>query len=375
MSTYQSTVEAQRFDLDRVDELAKWCGGRKISSSDGWWIIVGQDTAVPGDYIVKTARGEFTIASEKEFLELYHIVGGTEDREYVLARLLANAEVSVPEIHLPQSAFAEGYTVELGEHRFTQSQWEAIQLYASGVARAAEETKHQESLEKFFQPDEYVGDLSRLVFEALGAVSACWDNLEGAGTFESTRARAIGEELLDGIRAHFKGHKAQRQNRDFHEAMGIFTARSPRAIPLEDVPVVMELIREEFIDELIPALGARVTFTPDGKFDVIARGGEPNVVEIYDALIDILYVTYGALNRAGMDAEPGYDEVQASNMSKLGEDGKAIIAGPNDPDGIFPGRVKKGPNYFKPDLARVLNELAFQADVDEDPLAHYNTGR
>lgn len=363
MSTYQSTIEAQRFDLSRVDEVAKWCGGRKIASSvSGFLITIGPETAVPGDYIVKTTHGKFTVATAAEFEDLYHVIGGTEDREYVLARLLANAEVVVPEIKLPESAFAEGYHVELGEHRFSQSQWEAIQLYAAGVARAAEEDRHQESMSKFFQEDEYVGELSRIVFEALGAVSVCWDNLSEAGMFDSTRARAIGEELLDGIRAHFKGHKAQRQNAAFHEAMGIPTAARPQAIPAEDVPVVIELIREEFIDELIPALGFKATFTHEGKLDTLEKVSEPNVQEIYDAFIDILYVTYGGMNRAGMDAEPGYDEVQGSNLSKLGEDGKAIIAGPNDPDGIFPGRVKKGPNYYKPNLARVLTELGWQGE-------------
>lgn len=155
-------------------------------------------------------------------------------------------------------------------------------------------------------------------------------------------------------------HFAQLQNAEFHNAFGIATPPMPCAIPAEDVPVVIELIREEFIDELIPALGFKVTFTNDGKFDTIERVAKPNVQEIYDAFIDILYVTYGGMNRAGMDAAPGYNEVQASNMSKLGEDGKPIIAGENDPDGVFPGRVKKGPNYFKPDLGRVLREQGWQ---------------
>lgn len=131
-------------------------------------------------------------------------------------------------------------------------------------------------------------------------------------------------------------NKMQAQNKEFHDVMGIETAATPRAIPAEDVAVVIELIREEFEDELIPALHAG------------------DVVEIYDAAIDILYVTFGLLNRAGMDAQAGFDEVQASNMSKLGADGLPIIAGENDPDGTFPGRVKKGPNYFKPNLAAVL---------------------
>lgn len=217
-----------------------------------------------------------------------------------------------PEIKLPSNAFAEGYSVELGDQRFTQHQWELIQLYAEGHARNVLQNEQD--------------------FHAAQRA----DNLGG------------------GV------HRAQLQNAEFHSVMGIATPSSPRAIPAEDVPVVIELIREEFIDELIPALGFKVTFTNDGHIDTIERVAEPNVQEIYDAFIDILYVTYGGMNRAGMQAEPGYDEVQASNMSKLGEDGKPIIAGENDPDGIFPGRVKKGPNYFKPNLARVLAEQGWQ---------------
>lgn len=275
-----------------------------------------------------------------------------------------------PNIILPDSAFAEGYTVELGDQRFSQHQWELIQLYVEGSIRARDyerELGAQRMARGMFEEGEYVGEISHIVFEALGAVSACWDNLKGAGVFESTRARAIGEKLLDDLRPYLakRGHKAQQQNAEFHAAMGIATAGSPRAIPAADVPVVIELIREEFIDELIPALGARVSFNSDGTMKTITVTGTPNVVEIYDALIDILYVTYGALNRAGMNAEPGYDEVQGSNMSKLGADGKPIIAGPNDPDGIFPGRVKKGPNYYKPNLARVLMEQGWVKPVDD----------
>lgn len=210
-------------------------------------------------------------------------------------------EEMIPEIHLPESAFAEGYSVELGGQRFTQAQWEAVQRYVAGTTAKAVEF----------------------------------------------------EQEVD-------GHLAQRQNEAFHLAMGIETPNHVRVIPAADVPVVVELIREEFIDELIPALGFSAVFTPEGKFLHLNQVTEPDIVEIYDALIDILYVTYGALNRAGMEAKPGYDEVQGSNMSKLGEDGQAIIAGPDDPDGIFPGRVKKGPNYYKPNLERVLREQGWQ---------------
>jgi len=68
--------------------------------------------------------------------------------------------------------------------------------------------------------------------------------------------------------------------------------------------------------------------------------------EAIDALTDILYVTYGAGHAFGVDLDKCFDEVQRSNMSKFGEDGKPIY---NDA-----GKVMKGPNYFKPDLSKFL---------------------
>ena len=68
--------------------------------------------------------------------------------------------------------------------------------------------------------------------------------------------------------------------------------------------------------------------------------------EAVDALTDILYVTYGAGHAFGVDLDKCFDEVQRSNMSKLGEDGKPIY---NDQ-----GKVMKGPNYFKPDFTKFL---------------------
>ncbi len=68
--------------------------------------------------------------------------------------------------------------------------------------------------------------------------------------------------------------------------------------------------------------------------------------EIADALSDILYVTYGAGHAFGIDLDKCFDEVQKSNMSKLGSDGKPIY---NES-----GKVMKGPSYFKPDLNKFL---------------------
>jgi predicted HAD superfamily Cof-like phosphohydrolase len=69
---------------------------------------------------------------------------------------------------------------------------------------------------------------------------------------------------------------------------------------------------------------------------------DKDMKEVADALTDILYVTYGAGHAFGIDLDKCFDEVQESNMSKLGLNGKPIY---NDS-----GKVLKGPNYFKPDL-------------------------
>tara|TARA_B100000424_G_scaffold18566_1_gene13315 strand:+ start:291 stop:668 length:378 start_codon:yes stop_codon:yes gene_type:complete len=91
----------------------------------------------------------------------------------------------------------------------------------------------------------------------------------------------------------------------------------------------ISLIREE-LDELTKAMK------------------ENNIIEVADALTDILYVTYGAGHAFGLDLDRCFDEVQKSNMSKLGENGKPIY----DEN----GKVMKGPNYFKPNLSKFINK-------------------
>ena len=71
-----------------------------------------------------------------------------------------------------------------------------------------------------------------------------------------------------------------------------------------------------------------------------------DIKEVADALTDILYVTYGAGHAFGIDLDKCFEEVQNSNMSKLGLDGKPIY---NDK-----GKVMKGPNYFKPDFSKFV---------------------
>ena len=71
-----------------------------------------------------------------------------------------------------------------------------------------------------------------------------------------------------------------------------------------------------------------------------------DLLEVADALTDILYVTYGAGHAFGIDLDSCFEEVQNSNMSKLGNNGKPIY---NDA-----GKVMKGPNFYKPDLSKFV---------------------
>ena len=71
-----------------------------------------------------------------------------------------------------------------------------------------------------------------------------------------------------------------------------------------------------------------------------------DIIEVADALTDILYVTYGAGHSFGVDLDSCFNEVQNSNMSKLGDNGKPIY---NES-----GKVMKGPNYFKPNIKKII---------------------
>ena len=90
----------------------------------------------------------------------------------------------------------------------------------------------------------------------------------------------------------------------------------------------IDLIKEE-LDELKQAM--------DNK----------DLLEVADALTDILYVTYGAGHAFGINLDKCFDEVQNSNMSKLAENGEPIY---NEA-----GKVMKGPNYFKPNLSKFIS--------------------
>ena len=116
----------------------------------------------------------------------------------------------------------------------------------------------------------------------------------------------------------------------FMTTFGQEVKSKPEFPDLDTVNLRIELIREE-LQELIDACGAR------------------DIVEVADALTDILYVTYGAAHSFGIPIDACFKEVQRSNMSKLGEEGKPIYR--------EDGKVMKGPGYSVPDLENVLQTV------------------
>lgn len=122
--------------------------------------------------------------------------------------------------------------------------------------------------------------------------------------------------------------KQQLQVMKFHEAFGAPVADSPQLIEVARWELRHELIREE-LAEYHDACVAE------------------DLVEVADALGDLLYLVCGAALEHGIDLEAVVDEIQASNMSKLGEDGLPVLR--------YDGKILKGPGYRRPDLAEVIS--------------------
>lgn len=123
-----------------------------------------------------------------------------------------------------------------------------------------------------------------------------------------------------------------------------------RATPFELVGDFMEVFGQQVNCE--PTLRDRET--QDLRIDLISEELEElqlaitnnDIVEVADALTDLLYVVYGAGHAFGIDLDECFTEVHESNMSKLGEDGRPIYR--------EDGKVLKGPNYFVPNLEEIL---------------------
>jgi len=122
------------------------------------------------------------------------------------------------------------------------------------------------------------------------------------------------------------------QVREFHETYGLPVKGEPHISDEKTNALRINLLAEE-LEELQEAL-------KDG-----------DIVEVLDALTDLQYVLDGAYLSFGLHhvKQAAFDEVHSSNMSKLGEDGKPIVR-PED------GKILKGPNYFKPDIAQFVKE-------------------
>jgi predicted HAD superfamily Cof-like phosphohydrolase len=113
----------------------------------------------------------------------------------------------------------------------------------------------------------------------------------------------------------------------FMETFGQEVKTKPEFPDNDTITLRLELIEEE-VRELREAIG------------------NADMVEIADALTDILYVTYGAGHAFGINLDKCFEEVQASNMSKLGKDGKPIYR--------EDGKVLKGPDFFEPNLKQFV---------------------
>jgi predicted HAD superfamily Cof-like phosphohydrolase len=129
--------------------------------------------------------------------------------------------------------------------------------------------------------------------------------------------------------------KQLKQVEQFHTAFGQENGKWPRNLSIEEAELRYRLLEEEN-DEYLDACT------------------DNSLVEIADALGDQLYILCGTILKHGMQhiIEEVFDEIQASNMSKLGEDGKPLLR--------EDGKILKGPGFFKPDLTKFI-----KVDTDE----------
>ena len=118
--------------------------------------------------------------------------------------------------------------------------------------------------------------------------------------------------------------------KEFHDAFGVTNGDRPEFPPISTRELRMDLIDEEY-NELVDAEN-------DG-----------DLVAVADALADLQYVINGMALQYGIDLDACFAEVHASNMSKLGADGKPIYR--------EDGKVLKGPNYFKPNLEQFVKNV------------------
>ena len=169
---------------------------------------------------------------------------------------------------------------------------------------------------------------------------APWDGpVDADGTVPLVAHDGVGER---------EGNDPEALVRRFHHVYGLPVQTDGASLERESLHMRMSLIAEEFA-ELVGAVygqAARNEVESGYRSAVAVDDGGRDAVEAADALADLVYVIYGMALETGIDLAAVLAEVQRSNMSKLGADGKPIYR--------EDGKVLKGPGYFAPDVAQVL---------------------
>lgn len=131
----------------------------------------------------------------------------------------------------------------------------------------------------------------------------------------------------------------QAQVRDFRLKAGLSVSDTPRVIDPVDAQRHIQMIRDEFEKELVPAL----------------HSGD--LAGTYDGAIDLIYFLVGLLDDSGLNLQAGFDLAARSNLSKFGPNGERYYYRDGDGSGEPDGKVKKGPDYFEPDWVMLINQL------------------
>jgi len=136
--------------------------------------------------------------------------------------------------------------------------------------------------------------------------------------------------------------------RRFHHIYGLPVQTDGASLERESLSMRMSLIAEEFAELVGAVYGEAARGEVEAAYEraAAADDGRRDTVEAADALADLVYVVYGMALETGIDLAAVLAEVQRSNMSKLGADGKPIYR--------EDGKVLKGPGYFPPDIVGVL---------------------
>ena len=184
------------------------------------------------------------------------------------------------------------------------------------------------------------GWIATLLPDDLREPRAPWDGpVETGGVLPLVAHDGVGER---------EGDDPEALVRRFHHVYGLPVQTDGASLERESLDMRMSLIAEEF-SELVGAVygqAARAEIESSYRRAVAADDGTRDTVETADALADLIYVIYGMALETGIDLASVLAEVQRSNMSKLGADGKPVYR--------EDGKVLKGPDYFPPNVEAVL---------------------